>query len=679
MKNSKKYLLIIFFYLSTFVSVKAQVLDTLKTEQQDFELESILEETIQDAEDTQINEYLEEILNNPIDINFAAIDDLTRIPLISFDLALSIIKFREKYGYFLTLNELINVPGMNSELLSKIKPFFKIDRKNIPFSTFQDDIKKNDNFFNKFNVQIRQRTINNFQTKRGYTTGYYYNSPLKIYNRAIISYSNKTSLSILTEKDPGEKSITDFYSLSLLINDIGFLKKLVIGDYVMEFGQGLAMWRQIGFAKGSDAVYPIKKKGKGIVQYKSTDENQFFRGIAAELKFYRFELSGFISSNYFDARIDTSTNVITSTPLDGYHRNENELMKKNSSNEFLTGVRLNYKFSNNQIGITHYRTKFKNHISPNSYFKNYSDKFYFWAVDYNIFYDNLNFFGEFSRDKNNVFAIISGIGVNISSQLSFTSLFRNYPARYINIHGYGFGERNGQTNNETGFYLGIQYKVPFGKFDLYFDQFKFNYPLYNNKTLTNGKEFLLNFESKVIKHSKIIFKYKNEIKEINSSGLDDFGRTKKISNQRLQQNIRIEVQRFFSSNTRVAIRTEIVNVQYKMPYKSEYGYLIFGDLNTSLRKDLIFKLRTTFYQTSSYDTRLYQLESDVPGVFYSSGLYGKGLRWYGMLRYKLFSFIDISLKYSELIRDDVKKIGTGYDEIPSNLLSSITLQVEIKF
>ncbi len=121
------------------------------------------------------------------------------------------------------------------------------------------------------------------------------------------------------------------------------------------------------------------------------------------------------------------------------------------------------------------------------------------------------------------------------------------------------------------------------------------------------------------------------------------------------------------------------NVFYKLNSKSENGLLAFGDLSIELFRNLRIKSRVIYFQTDSYDSRVYQLESDVSGVFTSTALYGKGWRWYGLLSYRVFNLFDLSLKYAEFYRDDLKKIGSGYDEIPTNLAKSLTLQIEMKF
>ncbi|MGB9663320.1 MAG: helix-hairpin-helix domain-containing protein [Ignavibacteria bacterium] len=650
----------------------------------DNQLENIIEETIGDAEDSQLNEVIEDLIQNPIEINQATVDDLTQIPFIDLSLARAIINFRNQYGFYYTLAELKSVQGMTEELFNKISPFIYIDRSkfaNLPIGLEIPEKEIRPSQRKSFYINFRQRFYQTFPKRKGYETGAYYNSPFKFYNRLTADYSKKYYFSFLTEKDPGEKSINDFVSGSLFVKDFLILKKFVIGDYALEFGQGLAMWRQIGFAKGSDAVYPIKKKGGGIEQYKSTDENQFFRGVALASQINDLEVTLFYSGNRFDARVDSINNVITSTPLDGYHRNTNELSRKNSENEKIIGSRVSYNFSSNQIGLNFYQSKFSKPIAPNSYFKNYEGAFNYISTDFNLFYETINLFGEISKDKNNHFATLFGLQSSISRSLSFVTVFRNFPAEYINIHGYGFGERNGPTNNERGFYLGIKHSNRLGTFNFYFDQFKFLYPLTYDKTLTGGKEFLLSYESPLISKTKYLLRYKNEIKEINSNSKDEFGRTKKISNTRQQQNLRLEIQKYFgpSNINRISFRIEYIKVFYKYILNSEDGLLTFGDVNLRLIENLKLQWRITYFQTKSYDSRIYQLENDVVGVFTTSALYGRGIRWYALLNYKVFDFLNLSLKYSEIYRDDVKKLGSGNDEIPTNLSNSFTLQLDVKF
>ncbi|MCX8010444.1 MAG: hypothetical protein N3A61_04775, partial [Ignavibacteria bacterium] len=224
----------------------------------------------------------------------------------------------------------------------------------------------------------------------------------------------------------------------------------------------------------------------------------------------------------------------------------------------------------------------------------------------------------------------------------------------------------------------IKLKTAIGTFNAYYDQFHFPFLLTNNATLTKGKDFLIEYNSKSISNTYIIVKYKNENKETNEYGADEFKRSQKITVNRLQQNLRVELQKRIGTNTRLRLRAEVVDVYYSKINPHENGYLIFGDFKIEPIRNLKINSRFIFYQTDSYDSRVYEFENDLSGVLYNPGLYGRGLRWYIVTQYRVLNFLDISFKYSETIRDDVKKIGSGDSEINGNLDNRFSIQIELK-
>jgi competence ComEA-like helix-hairpin-helix protein len=63
-----------------------------------------------------------------VNINKATAEDLMKnVPLITPELAKAIVKYRKDNGDFQTVEELLQVPGMNRTLLKKIKPFFILE------------------------------------------------------------------------------------------------------------------------------------------------------------------------------------------------------------------------------------------------------------------------------------------------------------------------------------------------------------------------------------------------------------------------------------------------------------------------------------------------------------------------------------------------------------------------
>ena len=132
---------------------------------------------------------------------------------------------------------------------------------------------------------------------------------MKQYNRITLNYGEKFSGGILFEKDSGERKFNDHQSLFIEIKNILKLKKIIIGNYQMEFGEGLLFWNPYGFRKGSDGIYPIKKRSRGIIGYKSTFENGGLDGMSVngEVKFLNYYL--FYSNRNIDANENVSGNI----------------------------------------------------------------------------------------------------------------------------------------------------------------------------------------------------------------------------------------------------------------------------------------------------------------------------------------------------------------------------------
>ena len=88
--------------------------------------------------------------------------------------------------------------------------------------------------------------------------------------------------------------------------------------------------------------------------------------------------------------------------------------------------------------------------------------------------------------------------------------------------------------------------------------------------------------------------------------------------------------------------------------------------------------RMTFFDTDSFDSRVFQYEHDLPGVVTNRALFGRGNRWYAVVRYTPSRLLALSTKYSETLRDDVDVIGSGPDQIESNLDRRFGVQMEVK-
>jgi len=73
----------------------------LKTEEV---LEDILQNPVGEIDESDLYDILEQLMLNPINLNKASVDDLTRIPEVDVSNARLIVNHRNKYGSFSTNN-----------------------------------------------------------------------------------------------------------------------------------------------------------------------------------------------------------------------------------------------------------------------------------------------------------------------------------------------------------------------------------------------------------------------------------------------------------------------------------------------------------------------------------------------------------------------------------------------
>jgi len=640
------------------------------TNQYEEVINNLLDESTETSDNSELYDNVEELLNNPIDINSAQINDLEKIPSIDFTTARLIIEYRVKHGKFSSPQELYNIKGLTGEKAKLIIPFVKVNhsKKNGPNKNRQKVFPSW--LINNSKLNVRSRTTKKLQKTRNYPLYNFMGSPYKFYNRFNYKVNNYYKFGFLTEKDPGEKSFYDFTSYYLSIKHLSVFNNIVLGDYMMEFGQGLALWSSYGYSKGNDAIYPVKKNGRGIVPYTSSGENKFFRGIAATINFDNFNLTSFYSLHQFDANIDSASGFIVSTPINGFHRNSLEISRKDKGSERLYGVNLSFTLKNIlKTGFLFYNSFFNHSFTPQKRFDKSGREFRSYSVFYDLILNGFNLFGEFNYNGKSI-ASINGLLFQATNDLIFTTTVRSYPSNFVNLHGYGFGEKAGKTQNEFGIYLGLKWRTFLGTINLYYDQFKFPYPIFRAVLPSAGDELFFNWISKPFKSSKFIFRFKEENKFV--TGELNLFRTMV---KRSRKSVRTELTFKAFKNLRLRERFELNYFNIRSMNLRENGFLFFHDIRYTHSNRLNIYGRIIFFKTDSFNSAVYEFENDLRGVLYNIPLYGKGFRWYLLFSYRLFSHYILSMKYSETI-----KYGVDFTSLSGEQLDNIlSFQVDINF
>ncbi len=639
---------------------------------QDSVEEKILEEQAEGSEQSELVELILWLRENPVNLNTAELQTLEAIPGLTVKQSMEILKYRQKQGSFSAVDELLNVPGMDQETFENVRELVSvaasIPKKKASHMTF------------------RSRVSSRLERPIGFENGAYESSAQKIYNRLRFELLGTIKGGLLLEKDSGESRFDD---LRLFYLSASPRKNIQIwfGHFQLEVGQGLVLWGPYGLAKSSAAVFPTRKRARGVRGYSSVDENSAFLGGAAFLKTGWFEIIAFASQNKLDAN-PVSDNAVSTFSTTGFHRNQTEKNKKGFVTESAAGGRIKYNSpAGLSIGATFYQSSFDKMVQNPNFARN---RFGFRGKDNTVAgFDwkwrltNGEIFGEAAQSKNGGRALLAG-SIFDFTPIKLAILYRNYQKDFQNFHAFGFGESNGKTQNEKGYYLGLNYQLAsHTRISAYFDIFSNPWRTFFEPLPVEGREFSGQLEQKFGRQIHLTFRFREKEEQDAEDVFDAFGRSKKELFQKKRSQLRLQLDYKISKQLRLRSRVEFIKVRRNRfnPGKSkepENGFLVYQDIRLRPSKKFHFQARLTFFESDSFDSRLFQYENDLPGVLTNRALFGRGNRWYLLAKYQPLKKLAAYLKYSETYRDDVDIIGSGADRIDSNLDRRVSIQVEMK-
>ncbi|MDR0365107.1 MAG: helix-hairpin-helix domain-containing protein [Bacteroidales bacterium] len=660
----------------------------------DQENRDLLIERIEDLfekEDAQIDlaemtDAIENLIQNPVMINSGDLDELSRLFFIDEIKIHRIISYIYSYGEILSLNELYGIEGISPDEADLIAPFISLEQKPIIQKTRIKDI------FKKGKHQIVSRYQRVLQKQRGYMedsialTMRYQGNPDKYYLRYRFKYRDQVSLGLTAEKDAGEeffKGINqygfDFYSLHFYLkNKNHILHKLAVGDYHLTFGQGLTMWSTYAFGSSSDGV-TIKRNGDGITPNTSANENEFFRGAAATIKLKRHYLTGFVSHLNRDGtpsfNADEEVAYISSLTTDGMHRTENEIAKKNIVPMSVYGMRYEWRGYNLRIGATGFGSSLKIPLirddAPYNQFVFQGTSLVNAGADFAWILRNFEFFGESAYSDKGGFAGITGVRAHLASRFEASLLLRYYDKKYINLFANAFGV-NARNSNEMGVYGGFNAILsPMLTLSGCADAYRFPYFKYQIWSPTRGNDYSLQLNINPSRNVNMYLRYRNSYREYGYSG-DVVHQTY----DRIKHNLRWQGD--FNISKNIALKTRLEYVHNKTS-EHKNGFLMYQDvIYKSSNARFLTSFRYAWFNTDSYDERMYAYESDLLYTFSVPAYYYKGNRIYLMCSYKISDITAIWLRISNTHYTDRETIGSGGEEIYGNNRTEIKAQVVIK-
>ncbi|WP_340113584.1 helix-hairpin-helix domain-containing protein [Maribellus mangrovi] len=650
-------------------------------------IEAIIESQLENIEEgtdvALIIEDLEGLLENPININSTSAEELSRLYLLNPVQIDQLLKYVKTYGPVYSIFELNTIDGFTPDILKKMEPFIVFG----PVEEQKVDLKKELKYGRH---ELLLRGLGTMQEARGYKekddgTTPYEGNRYRYYTRYSYKTRNKLTLGFTAEKDPGEaflqgsnKQGFDYYSGHISIKPGKTFQQIIAGDFVVRAGQGLTLWQ--GYTNGKSVdVLGISKTGQSIRPYTSVNENAYFRGVAATLDFGRVSLSIFGSHKKADGNIETDENGIehfTSLQTSGYHRTQSEIEDEKSVKASDAGAVLSMQFNHLKIGANAVYQRFdKAFIRSDQLYNKFrfsGDENYTGSIDYLFSKGKFQLFGEAALSKSLGFAVVQGAVARLNDQLSFSALFRHFDKNYHALWANTFADGT-NTNNESGLYLGTRIlPVKFVTLSGYSDMYQSHWINYSTAGPSRGWDIFAQADVHISENFSFYLRFKNEEKD-NKFKADKLYINLPERTQKLRLHIDYRISQVFQAKTRFE------HVYYEEE-DSENGFMIFQDIKYEpLKIPINLIARIAWFSTDSYDSRIYAYENDLLYTFAVPAYYGKGIRTYLNLKYRISKNVEFWLKVANTRWTDREVISSGYNEIKGSNKSELKMQLRLKF
>ena len=624
-------------------------------------------------------EELSNRLQEPVNLNSATREQLEQFPFLSDIQIEHLLAYIYIHGQMETIYELQLVEELDRQTIQYLLPFVCIKAINNEPAFRWKTMLKDAGRYGKNEVLTRLDIP--FYKRKGYEHTYLGPS---VYNSVKYTFRYRDQLYAggVAEKDAGEPFAAlhnsygyDYYSFYLLLQNCGRLKSLAVGNYRLSFGQGLVMSTDYLMGK---TIYAssFNNRSTGIKKHSSTDEYNYFRGVATTVALTkRLSVSAFYSHRNMDGVV--TDGEITSVYKTGLHRSRKEADKKNLLTSQLTGGNVSYQQNHIRLGITGVYYVFNRPYEPEltgySKYNIHGNHFYNLGIDYAYRWRRFSFQGETAIGKQG-WASLNRLQYSPVQDIQFMLIHRFYSYDYWAMYAHSFGEGS-TVQNEQGYYVGLE-TTPFShwRFFVSFDLFSFPWKKYRINKPSRGTDGLIQATFTPRTNLSMYLKYRYKQKERDLTGSKGT-LTLPIFHHQLRYRLNYSLNDVFSSRT-----TLDYNHFHSQDRAATKGYQVTQMMSSQLPWTRLFAdVQGSYFCTDDYDSRVYVSEKGLLYTFYTPSFQGRGFRCAVRLRYELNKHWLFITKFGETIYLNRNEIGSGNDLIYGNKKADIQMQLRIKF
>ncbi len=623
-------------------------------------------------------EELEELHTHPININRATKEDLERLQLLTPAQVEAILTYIYRHRDGLkTMGELQLIRELDYVTRQYIRLFFYAGppEERTYSLKWKERLKQGKhNILSRLDIPLYRR-----DGFRSYNNEELLKNPNKIYLGNALYHSlryqftagKRFSAGFSGEKDGGEPFGNrgnwsyDALHAHLYLRPQGFINTLALGDYRLNFGEGLVVHN--GFRMGKS----VQRTGvRGIRSYNGHDEYNYLRGGAVTLSIKEISLSAFYSHRKFDATLNDDGSVKT-IRTNGYHRTLNELEMKHNVTAQTLGGNLEWHHRQFRLGTTGYYLKFDRTLVPgDEIYRHYypqGKEFGVFGTNYEYGGYRLHFSGEtaYSTGRDG-WATLNRASYRFDQNWRLSAVQRFYSYRYHSFYASAFGEES-EAQNESGVCVSLEARPKnWLEADAYVDWFHSPWPRYGMNHSSSGVEGQIRLRYTPGKRSALTARYRVKSKERFN--------VREVSH-RLQTGYITRC-----ADEKVELRSlALLHVLNNAEKGTSNGY---GLVQTAQYRSSKDQLRTAitlaYFHTRDYSSRLYFYEPGLLHSFSYPAYYGKGLRAVVTARW-CHKYGTLVLKYGFTHFFDRHEQGSGLQRIDSSSKSDIAFQLRLRF
>jgi hypothetical protein len=641
---------------------------------------------------------------SPLNLNTASREELRALPLLSEKQVAALVQHRTNTGPLLSLYELQAVPNWDLRTIARVGPFVTVQSTspNSARGTLWQRIRQEENnalFLRYKRVMQQRKGYTAVDTFQGRPTQRYLGSPDAFAVRYRVSHAHDFSLGFTAEKDAGEPIAwrpsraqygPDFLSAHFVLHEQGRLKTLALGDYQLQFGQGLVLSSGLTVGKGAETITSLRRASLGVRPYAALLENTFFRGAAATYKLSRkWEATAFASRKNIDANAQQRSDSLaqydefsSSLLTTGLHRTSTEIANRQRLAETVGGGHLGYlsRDGNLAVGLTavgsHYGMAYQKRPEPYNRYEFSGQNNLTLGVHYSYGWRNLLLFGESGGSTGGGLGTLNGILASLGPNVDAAVLARHYDVDFHTLYGNALSE-NSRNINEDGLYIGLKIR-PLARWEIfaYFDQYRFPWLRYRVSAPSQGQDALLRLAFTPNKTSLLYGQYRVRLKPLDLP--TSLGRPVPLPGQQLRHSLLLycDAQPTAQLGLRTRVQASYLRADNDQPWRR--GYILSQDASVQLARRVQLSARYAVFDTDDYDTRQYIFEQDVLYAISVPALYGQGTRAYLIAQATFSKHFTLWLRYADTHYRHQSTVGSGLEEIKGSARTDVTAQVRYR-